>query len=109
MSTQRQTKPTIDAINDAVGAVSDLLHSLRAHARSAAKDVKAKATDVGRDVKQAGRSAVKAGKRTAKKAEAAGEGLLDRATKAWHGITGADEAPPAVAKRARRAKRRTSK
>lgn len=105
----RQTKPTIDAINDAVGAVSDLLHSLRAHARSAARDVKVGAAVAKRDAVKAGRNVVKAGKKAARKAESTGEGLLDKAAKAWHDITGSDDAAAPVAARTRPTKRRARK
>lgn len=112
MSTERQPKPTIDAINDAVGAVSDLLHSLRAHARAAARDVKSGAKTAKHDAEKAGRSAVRAGKKAVRKVEAGGEGLLDKAAKAWHDITGSDGVATAgatVASRKRAAKRRTRK
>ncbi len=111
MSTERQPKPTIDAINDAVGAVSDLLHSLRAHARAAAREVKSGAKVAKRDAEKAGRGAVRAGKKAVRRAEAGGEGLLDKAAKAWHDITGSDGATAGatVATRKRAPKRRTRK
>lgn len=114
MPPARQRKPTTDAINDAIGALSDLLHSLRSHAKSAAKDVKSTAADVKRSAKKAGRSAVKSGKKAARKVEASGEGLLDRAAKVWHDITGTEDAgTPArgtsVVKRKRKATRRAPK
>lgn len=114
MNTDRKPKPTIDAVNDAIGALSDLLHSLRAHAKAAAKDVKSAAVAVKGDGKEAGRRAVKSGKRAVHKAQAAGSGLLDKAAKVWHEITGSDEsetksAGTAVATRKRRAVRRAKR
>jgi hypothetical protein len=88
MNTDRKPKPTIDAVNDAIGALSDLLHALRTHAKAAAKDVKSTAATVKGDARLAGRRAVKTGKRTVRKVEATGAGLLDKAAKVWHDITG---------------------
>jgi len=112
MPPARPSKPTVDAVNDAIGALSDLLHSLRAHAKSAARDVKSTAVGVKRSAKLAGRSAMKSGKTAMRKAEAGGEGLLDKAAKVWHDITGTEAAKPTrarstVATRKRKTKRKT--
>ena len=112
MNTDRKPKPTIDAVNDAIGALSDLLHSLRTHAKAAAKDVKSTATTVKGDARLAGRRAVKTGKRTVRKVEATGAGLLDKAAKVWHDITGSDEPAnggTSVVTRKRRVVRRAKK
>ena len=91
MDTNQQKKPVVDAVNDTIGALSDLLRSLRAHARESAAAAKATARDVKKSAVKAGRGAVKSGKRTVGKIEAAGDGLLDKAAKVWHDITGSDD------------------
>jgi len=96
------TKPVVDAVNDAISALSELLRSLRAHARASVADVKSTARTVKRDAVKAGRSAAKSGKTTA---EAFGDGLLERVTKAWHDLTGADEAPKARSAAPRRGRK----
>jgi hypothetical protein len=104
MRNNSEPKPVIDAINDAIGALSDLLHSLRAHAKASASEFKSTARTVKRDAVKAGKSAVKSGRQTA---TAVGDGLLERATKAWHDLTGVDEAPKAKAAAGPRRGRKT--
>ena len=96
MDLDRNQKPVMDAVNDAIGALSELFHSVRAHARAAAVDVKASAHDVQRSAARAGRGAVRNGKRAVGKAEAAGDGLLHRATKAWHDLAGTEKVAPST-------------
>ena len=55
---------------------------------------------------------MKSGKTAMRKAEAGGEGLLDKAAKVWHDITGTEAAKPTrarstVATRKRKTKRKT--
>jgi len=112
MSTQRQPKPTIDAVNDAIGALSDLLYTLRAHAKAAAREVKSTSSVVGAKAKKVGRTAMKNGKKAVRKAESTGEGLLDKAAKVWNDITGSEDAHgggTAVATRKPRVARKTRK
>lgn len=104
MRNDPEIKSPIDAVNDAISALSDLLRSLRAHAKASAADVKTTARTVKRDAVKAGKSAVKSGKSTA---EAFGDGLLERVTKAWHDLTGPEGAakPAAAPRRGRKARR----
>ena len=101
MPVARQTKPVIDAVNDTIGTLSDLLASLRAHAKQAKAEARASA----RTVKA---TAIDARRRTVRKVGAAGDGLLDKAAKVWHDITGDGkagvQAPPA--RRTRRPRKR---
>lgn len=112
MNTDRTAKPTIDAINDAVAALSDLLHSLRAHARAAAKEAKKTQADVRRQTAQAGTRAARKGKRVVRKAEARASTFIDKAAKVWNDIVGpedvpdldGDDSPPTATRAKRRAK-----
>ena len=100
MPVARETKPVLDAVNDTIGTLSDLLHSLRVHAKEAAAEAKVKARIAKASATKAGKGAVKAGKKAGKKAvgkvAAAGDGILDKAAKVWHDITGTDEAESAT-------------
>lgn len=114
MNNARPSKPTIDAVNDAIGALSDLLHSLRAHAKEAAVDTKRAAVRGRRHAEKATNGAVVVVKRVARKAESTGERILDKAAKVWHQITGPEDtgrAPAAVgtSTRTRRAPRRAKR
>ncbi len=114
MPTARPSKPTIDAVNDAIGALSDLLHSLRAHAKQAAVETRRAAAIGRRQTVKAKNGAVVAVKRAARRAESTGERILDRAAKVWHQITGPEDTPPAdatvvTATRTRRAPRRAKR
>lgn len=109
MDTNPQKKPVVDAVNDAIGALSDLLRSLRTHARESAAATKAAARDVKKSAVTAGRGAVKSGKRTVGKIEAAGDGLLDKAAKVWHDITGSDDEASDGVALATKAKRKSAK
>lgn len=95
MPVAREAKPVLDAVNDTIGTLSDLLHSLRVHAKEAAAEAKAKARIAKAGVVKTGKRAVKAGKKAVRKAEVAGDGLLDKAAKVWHDITGTDDASTA--------------
>lgn len=87
MPVTRETKPVLDAVNDAIASLSDLLHSLRTHARQAARETKASA-------KVAKGHAVRAGHKAVEKAEDTRDTLLDRATRAWHDLKGDEDAAP---------------
>jgi len=114
MPTARPSKPTIDAVNDAIGALSDLLHSLRAHAKQAAIETRRAAATSRVHAVKAKDGAVGAVKRAARKAESTGERILDQAAKVWHQITGPEETPRdrvtvVAATRTRRAPRRAKR
>jgi hypothetical protein len=104
MTAERKSKPTIDAVNDAIGALSDLLHTLREHAKTAAVEAKANGK---RSATKARNGAVKKGKKLLRKAESTGENILDKAAKVWHDITGPEDSEIAGAARTRRATRGT--
>ncbi len=108
MPVARETKPVLDAVNDTIGTLSDLLHSLRVHAKEAAAEAKVKARLMKSSAVKAGKGAVKSGKRVVGKVEAAGDGLLDKAAKVWHDITGTDDVaePTTTVRRKARAKKK---
>ena len=54
---QRESKPTIDAVNDAVAALSEVVRSLRASAKRAKSSAKAGARDIKAKAKTAGKGA----------------------------------------------------
>lgn len=103
MKSDRQEKPVLDAVNDAIGALSDLLHALRARAREATRETKADARATGRKVKADAKTIGNAGKRAVARAKDAGEGLLDKAAKVWKDLRGKD------APKANRRRRATAK
>jgi uncharacterized protein YoxC len=114
MNTDRTAKPTIDAINDAVAALSGLLHSLRAHARAAAEEAKKTDAEVRRHAATAGRRAARNGKKVVRKAGSRASTFIDKAARVWNDIVGPEEAtdvdadtPPTT--RAPRAKSRAKK
>lgn len=76
---QTQTKPVIDAVNDAISALSDLVRSVRGQ-RIKKTDIKSRASAAGREVKEGARD-VKGDVRRA------GKHLKTRFERAWHALT----------------------
>jgi hypothetical protein len=76
---QTQTKPVIDAVNDAISALTDLVRSVRGQ-RGRATDLKSRATAAGREVKQGARD-VRGDVRQA------GRHLKARFERAWQALT----------------------
>ena len=104
MGTTRKTapkgKPVADAVHEAVGALSELLRTLKVHAREVAADAKVSARDLKAKAETAGRNAKQSGRLTLAKAEAAGSRLLADTAKGWHQLTESSQA--ATAKPAKR-------
>lgn len=103
MRNEREAKPMIDAVNDAISALSDLVHSLRAgakrggaQAKAQGRKVKGRATRAADEVKDAARGVKSDVKQTAAK-------LGSRLKDAWDIIAhGEDGAAPRKRKRAAR-------
>lgn len=97
-SEQRETRPIIDAINDAVAALTDVVRSVRG--RTGGKrpsDLKTRARAAGREVSQGAQD-------LSAEVRRAGQALRERFEGAWQALTshhGADAngAPPRAARR----------
>jgi hypothetical protein len=108
---QRETKPVIDAVNDAVAALSDLIRSVRG-SRGKKTDLKSRAKAAGKQVKAAGKDVKQSARDVTDDVRRAGHSLRSRFESAWEALTGngavAPTAAPRRRKRARRAKARAS-
>jgi|GEM_PF-6718401 len=99
-SKPRESKPTIDAVNDAISALSDLVRSLRSSAKAASANAKRE----GREAK-----AKKAPKGTGEKVRAVGQRIKKGLERAWDVISDAGTEAQAKAKIAgRKVKRAVS-
>jgi hypothetical protein len=87
--TKTETKPVLDAVNDAVSALSDLVRSLRGK-RSRGTDIKSKATAAARQVKQGARDAKSDVSRAGAEVRRAGHHLKTRFERAWQALTTAN-------------------
>jgi hypothetical protein len=102
----RPAKTVPDAIQDAVGALNDLIRSFRSRAKVAGKSAKRTAKEAARGV----RGDLDANlHRAGKAALDASQSLRDRLKDAWHVLTDAKNGAsrPSRARRAPRAKSRT--
>jgi hypothetical protein len=97
-SKKPEPKPVVDAVNDAISALTDLVRSLRG-SKKQHTDIKSRASAAGREVKQGARDV----KTDAKQV---GKHLKTRFQRAWHALTAetgaANGATPTSAKKARR-------
>jgi hypothetical protein len=99
MNGPSEPKPVVDAVTDAIGALSELLRSLRARARQASKRAKSEPRTVKGRVKKTARTAVRKGKSAARTAKAAGVAFVRGAESALRDLT---EPPAQDAKRSSR-------
>jgi hypothetical protein len=78
-SNKTEQKPVVDAVNDAISALTDLVRSLRG-SKKQHTDIKSRASAAGREVKQGARDMTTEAKRV-------GKHLKSRFERAWHALT----------------------
>ncbi len=83
-----RTKPVIDAVNDTVGALSELVRSLRARARAAGHDVRTGARRAKRNAAAARRTVASNAKAAVHEAAAIPDDVKGRLKRAWADLTG---------------------
>ena len=85
---QRETKPVVDAVNDAVAALSDLIRSVRGNRRGKKPaDLKTRAKAAGREVKAAGKDVKQGAHNISADVRRAGHSLRSRFESAWEALT----------------------
>lgn len=85
---QREQKPVIDAVNDAVAALSDLIRSVRGNRRGKKPtDLKTRAKAAGKEVKAAGKDVKQGARNVTADVRRAGHSLRSRFESAWEALT----------------------
>jgi hypothetical protein len=85
---RREQKPVIDAVNDAVSALSDLIRSVRGNRRGKKPtDLKTRAKAAGKEVKAAGKDVKKGARDVGADVRRAGHSLRSRFESAWDALT----------------------
>ena len=90
---QRETKPVIDAVNDAVAALSDLIRSVRGSRGKKKPDLKTRAKAAGKQVKAAGKDVKQGARDVAGDVRRAGHSLRSRFESAWEALTNNGASP----------------
>ena len=86
-ATQREKKPVIDAVNDAVAALSDLIRSVRGSRSGKPADLKTRAKAAGKEVKAAGKDVKQGARNVSADVRRAGHNLRSRFESAWDALT----------------------
>ena len=95
----RQSKPTLDAVNDAVAALFDLVRSLR----SSAKSTSARAKRAAKEAKVTTEAKVKrATRKTGAKVRSVGQRITKGLERAWEVLKDVSSGPPAKPRKAAR-------
>ena len=99
-----EPKPVVDAVNDAISALTDLVRSLRG-SKKQHTDIKSRATAAGREVKEGAREAKSDATRV-------GKHLKTRFQRAWQALTsevGAANGSNATRAKPKNARRKTAR